>query len=146
MARYADKTEVPVTRSRMHIESLLLDHEASGFHYGWDHGAYLVEFVVKNRQVRFTMPPIDEQDFLETPGGRVRSDTQVRKAVEQADRQRWRALYLVVRAKLEAVESGLAVFEEEFMAFIVMDNGKTIGDYVMPKLESGSKLLLTDGK
>jgi hypothetical protein len=53
-------------------------------------------------------------------------------------RQRWRALYLVVRAKIEAVEAGLAIFEEEFLAFIVVPGlNKTIGEIMVPRLNAG---------
>jgi hypothetical protein len=48
----------------------------------------------------------------------LRTDKAIARAIDQADRQRWRALYLVIRAKLEAVEAGIAVYEQEFLAFI----------------------------
>ena len=43
------------------------------------------------------------------------------------------------KAKLEAVESGIATFEEEFMAHIVMPNGKTVGEMALPLIESAYK-------
>lgn len=55
------------------------------------------------------------------------------RRLEQAERQRWRALLLVLKAKLEAVESGIAIFESEFLANIVIDRaGHTVGD-VLPE-------------
>jgi hypothetical protein len=39
---------------------------------------------------------------------------------------------LVIKAKLEAVESGIACFEEEFMAHIVLPDGRTVGEHVIP--------------
>jgi hypothetical protein len=57
----------------------------------------------------------------------------VEKTPEQADRghekacrQRWRALALCIKAKLEAVEAGITQFEEEFYAHIVLPGGRTI--------------------
>ncbi len=42
------------------------------------------------------------------------------------------------RAKLEAVEAGIAVFEEEFMAFIVVPGlNQTIGEIMVPRLSTG---------
>ena len=41
----------------------------------------------------------------------------------QACRQRWRALLLIIRAKLEAVESGITTLESEFLANIVLPDG-----------------------
>ena len=36
---------------------------------------------------------------------------------EQACRQRWRALALVIKAKLEAIDAEISTFEEEFLPF-----------------------------
>src|ERR1700723_2772498 len=45
---------------------------------------------------------------------------------KQLARQRWRALLLVIKAKLESVESGIETLEEAFYANIVMPDGRTI--------------------
>lgn len=45
-------------------------------------------------------------------------------------------------ARLEAVESGITVFEEEFMAHIVLPNGQTVGEFMTPQIESAYR----DGK
>lgn len=55
-------------------------------------------------------------------------------AYEQAVRQRWRALALLIKSKLEAVESGITVFEEEFMAHVVLPDGKTVGQHLLPQI------------
>jgi len=47
-------------------------------------------------------------------------------------RRRWRALVLVVKGKLEAVESEIVTFEEEFLAHLVLPNGQTVGSEVRP--------------
>jgi hypothetical protein len=54
---------------------------------------------------------------------------------EQACRQRWRALNLVVKAKLEAVESGIATFEDEFLAYTMLPGGATVGQWLTPQLD-----------
>ena len=48
-------------------------------------------------------------------------------AWEQACRQRWRALLLIIRAKLEAAEAGISTLETEFLANIVLPDGRTAG-------------------
>lgn len=53
---------------------------------------------------------------------------------EAAMRQRWRALVLVLKAKLEAVASGISTLESEFLAGIVLPNGMTLGQAVIPRL------------
>ena len=78
----------------------------------------------------------DPDDFIKTPTGRQRTVAQTRQASEQAVRQRWRALALVIKAKLEAVESGITCFEDEFMAHIVLPNGNTVSQWLIPQISS----------
>lgn len=44
---------------------------------------------------------------------------------------------LVVKAKLEACESGIAVFEEEFLSYIVDEQtDRTVGDVLVPRIQA----------
>ena len=43
-------------------------------------------------------------------------------------------LSAMVKAKLEAVDSGITSFEHEFMAHIVMPDGKTVSDHALPMI------------
>ncbi|WP_260842520.1 hypothetical protein [Paenarthrobacter nicotinovorans] len=68
-----------------------------------------------------------DRRFTHTPAkGQLRAPEAAAKEYEQAVRQSWRALALVVKAKLEAVEAGIVGFEEEFFAHLVLPNGKTV--------------------
>lgn len=127
--RYAADTEVAPEKSKQQLERLLKDHGAKEFHSGWDAERDIIEFGFRNLQIRFILKRPKRGDFV-----RYRSPE---RAMEQADRQRWRALYLVVRAKLEAVESGLAVIENEFLANIVTASNQTIGEILQPRLAAG---------
>jgi hypothetical protein len=83
------------------------------------------------------MPDPDDREFTHTPGrGLPRTPAQVRFQWEQATRQRWRALHLVIKAKLEAVESGIVDFDSEFLAHLVLPNGRTVADEVVPMVET----------
>ncbi len=140
VARYAEQTEVPVERSKRQIEILLRDNGAEQFHTGWDSNRDIIEFGWKGKQIRFVLPRPNPADFQSTPAGRRRAPSSRQQAMEQSERQRWRALYLVVRAKLEAVEAGIAIFEEEFMAFIVIPGrNMTIGEILVPQITDGRK-------
>ncbi|GBR74832.1 hypothetical protein NO1_1939, partial [Candidatus Termititenax aidoneus] len=44
-------------------------------------------------------------------------------------------LALCIKAKLEAVESGISHFEDEFLANFVMPNGQTFGECVVPQID-----------
>ena len=56
------------------------------------------------------------------------------KIVEQEERTRWRALLLVIKAKLEAVESHIATFEDEFLAHTLLPNQQTVAQYIGPQV------------
>lgn len=134
MPNYASRTSVSVDRSVVEIQSTLRRYGADGFLYGEENGQALLSFTRGGLKVRFilTMPPLS--DFMETETGRDRKATAARKAWDQETRRRWRALALVVKAKLEAVDTGMVLFEDEFLAYIVTKDGKTVGDHMRPKL------------
>jgi hypothetical protein len=114
VTRYAAKTTVPVARSRDEIERTLTRYGASAFGYGWDGTRTVVSFRVNDRFVRLS---IDESGS------------------DQHQRQQWRALLLVIKAKLEAVASGITTFEEEFLAHVVLPDNRTVGEWLAPQLD-----------
>lgn len=151
--RYAQGTSVPAERSRAEVERTLSRYGASGFGYAWDrrtakwcgrckatvasaaasehehYGVRAVEmevvvitFHMRERTVRLEVPMPHEGEA----GTKARA--------EAATRQRWRALVLVLKAKLEAVESGIGTIESEFLANMVLSNGMTIGQAILPRL------------
>jgi hypothetical protein len=134
---YASGTSVGVNQTIHDIERVLERYGAEGF--GFAKAAYRVqvEFMAQNRRVRITtdMPEGTEDEFLYTETRRVkRSKESIQKLVEQARKERWRAILLVLKAKLEAVESGIAEFEEEFLAHIVLPDGTTAGQWMRPQI------------
>jgi len=137
MNRYAAHTDVPAERSRAEIERTLTRYGATQFVYGWQEGAAVVAFALHGRQVKFVLPLPSKasRDFTYTPGRRhLRSPEQARRAWEQATRQRWRALALILKAKLEAVESGVTTFEDEFSPRFLLPDGQTVGQWLHPQL------------
>ncbi len=139
MGRYAEQTGVSSERSRAEIERTLRRYGADQFVYGWGLEGAVVGFTAHGRSLRFVlpMPSRTAREFTHTPGrGLRRTPAQIEAAYEQAVRQRWRALALVIKAKLEAVQSGIAEFEDEFLAYVIMPNGQTLGDYVRPQLDA----------
>jgi len=138
MPRYAENTSVSVEKSKAEIEKILQRYGADQFMHGWDQERAMVIFHMCERQIRFILPLPDKNsnEFRYTPSKRkARSDDEALKAWEQACRQRWRALALAVKAKLEAVETGITTFEEEFMAHIMLPNGSTVGEYMIPQIQ-----------
>lgn len=48
--------------------------------------------------------------------------------------RRWRALLLVTKAKFEAVASGISTVEREFLADLVLPNGRVVQEELAPRL------------
>jgi hypothetical protein len=140
MSRYAEDTRVPVDQSRMEIERALARYGASGFGFSWERREvainpipaygkkteqrdfWMLVFNFKTRKVRLDLPMPTEREA----GSKTRLEQQVR--------QRWRALLLVIKAKLEAVESGISTLEQEFLAQVVTESGRTIGEIIIPQI------------
>lgn len=121
---YAADTIVPVAKSRAEIEAILQRHKAKQFGTAVDYDKLQarVQFRLQDREIRFVIAlPNPKQT-----GGVAK--------YERAERQRWRALLLVLKAKLESVESGIETFERAFLSQIVMPNGETVGDLVLPQI------------
>lgn len=140
MRRYAQNTSVPVDRSRAEIERVLVRYGASGFGYSWERREVAVtppkvygpkteirEFAMIGFKLKATQIRLDVPMPTEREAGSV-------ARLEAAQRQRWRALLLVIKAKLEAVESGIGTLESEFLASVVTESGRTIGEVVLPRL------------
>lgn len=155
MGRYASQTTVPVASSRAEIESLMIRYNASEFTTGWKHDAAMIGFRLKGLFIRFVLPipPKNERRFTHR---KVRNrmvqatEAQAEKAWDQECRSRWRALKLVVQAKLEAVECGISTLEQEFLAFIVLPSEMTIGDWMtkhaLPAIRQGQMPLALNSR
>lgn len=141
MGRFAENTSVSSGKSRAEIDRTLSRYGATGFMYGWSGTDAVIAFEMKGRRVKFILPLPDRgsREFTHTPTGKIRASKQIEDAFEQAIRQRWRALALVIKAKLEAVEAGITEFEEEFLAHIVLPNGSSVGKFMIPQIEKAYK-------
>jgi phospholipase/lecithinase/hemolysin len=149
MPQYASSTDVSSDKSQQEIQRTLRRYGATRFMMGWSEDRAMIGFVIRQRQVRFLLPMPDPQarEFTHTPSkGLARSPAQREAEYEQAVRQRWRALNLVIKAKLEAVEAGIVDFDTEFLGQIVLPNNQTVAETVVPRmqeqLEGGSLELL----
>lgn len=120
--RFAEGTSVSVTDSRAAIEKLVRTHGASGFASSWDRDRYCIMFELRGRRIRFDVGAPDPKKY------------RIQKKWEAEERRRWRALLLILKAKLELVASGDTDFEAEFLANLVLRDGATIGSRLLPTL------------
>jgi hypothetical protein len=134
---YAAGTTVPVEKTKAEIEATLRRYGASAFMHGWDGDRVMLQFRAQDRYIRFLLTMPSPRDKLFTHHSRgPRSPAEAAKAWEQACRQKWRALALVIKAKLEAVSAGITSFEDEFLANIVLPDGQSVGGFMRPQIAS----------
>lgn len=112
--RYAEDTKVSVEQSVIDIRQIIARYDGHQIQYGLGDEQFVVAFTKDARQVRFYISLKDKP--------------------EQERRAALRATLLVIKAKLEAVASGIAIFEDEFLANIVLPSGRLVGAEIRPAL------------
>ncbi len=140
MSTYAADTSVSVEKTRAEMETMLARFGADAFGYMVDAGRACIQFRCNGRYVRFVLPlpRRDDDRFVirEVRGRKVANCPEdVLKYWEQACRSAWRALFLAVKAKLVAVDAKITTFEQEFLAHIVLPDGTTAGDVMIPQIK-----------
>lgn len=134
MRRYAERTAVTADHSIAEIRKVLTRYGASQFAYMEDPKRAAVAFNANGRNIRFILPMPTIADVSKTPKGRSRRGTVATQELAQEMRRRWRALMLCIKANLETVESGIAEFETVFMPYMVLPNGKTVAENILPEI------------
>lgn len=115
---YAEKTRVAVDQTRLDIEKVLRRYGASKFAFMTEATHAIIIFEAAERRIRFDLP---------LPEGESEREKRVA-------RQKWRALLLCIKAKLEAVASNIETFEEAFLAHVVVADGATVYEHVRTNL------------
>lgn len=129
MKPYAAESKVPVQQSRNEIEKMVTDRGASQFMAASDKekGQSIIGWTIAGRMVRLEIPLPMRKNFSASSVGE--------RKWEQAHRSRWRAVVLIVKAKFEAIASGVSTLEREFLADTVMADGSTVGRWMAPQLD-----------
>ena len=138
--RYAQHTSVSSEKSKAEIERLLTRYGATSFASGWQNDQAVIQFHMHERRIKFILPLPSKtaKEFTHSKRG-LRDEGKSYQLWEQATRQKWRALALIVKAKMETVESGISEFEDEFMSNIVMPDGKTVAEHARPMIAAAYK-------
>jgi hypothetical protein len=140
MTPYAAGTTVPVEKSKAELDALLGKHGATSRGVMSDDAAGIayIFFALKGDRYQLSLP-LPRLESFPNPGSipkgwgfwdQGRRDQWRSRAYEQACRERWRALLLMVKSKLEIVRLGMSDARHEFMADLVLANGKTIAEMV----------------
>lgn len=131
---FAKTTTVSPMKSRHEIEQLVMRYGAAKFATAVSATKAQIMFEAKDRMLRFDlkMPARDEKRFTHKNSWTKRTDIQIAALYEQEERRLWRSLALVIKAKLESVESGIETFESAFAMNIVMPDGKLFREHALP--------------
>jgi hypothetical protein len=126
---FAAYTKVPVEKTRMEIEKLVVGRGARSFATFLESSRGMIAFQLAERNIRFVVP---------IPP----------KMKDQEIRSRWRALFLVIKAKLEGIDAGIETIEEAFLAHVVTPTGRTVMEEIREPLKlqySGQQVPLLPG-
>lgn len=116
---YAEDTRVPVAQSRASIDAELKKVGATRIVTMDEPLEAIVAFNLDLRLIKLQ---------IAIPGD----------ANDQRRRSIWRAVLLVVKAKIEAVEQGITTVEQEWLAHVLLPSGQTVGEWMEPQLELAS--------
>lgn len=152
MMAYAEKTNVQFEKSIAEIIGLLRKNGADRIGQMEEKLRFTIQFFAHDRLIRFRVlfPLIEDMPVVDGRNSRL-TNAQRLDRLEQAKRQRGRALMLVIKAKLESVESQVETFEEAFLANVVLSDGMTMYERVKEpiaieyKTGEPSTMLLTHG-
>jgi hypothetical protein len=119
--RYAQDTKVPAGITKDEIERLLRKGGASQIFSGFDEDTKQITlgWRLEGRNYKLTSS----------------TDRPTRRCDEQQiEREAWRVLLLLLKAKLEVIAAGGTTFESEFLANLLLPDGSTVGEDVLPKV------------
>lgn len=124
---YAEKTEVAFEKSIAEIIGLIKRHKATQIGQFEGEDDFAIQFNLAERLIRFRLPLPALSEMPTRNGNNVTLTASQRwDRLAQAKRSRARALLLVIKAKLESVESGIETTEQAFLANVVMADGFTV--------------------
>jgi len=134
MGNYARSTSVSPEKSQEEIKRTLRKYGADRFGVMEEREKAHVMFEYSGLLIQLTIDLPARDQFIKTETGKPRSASSVDTQLDQAIRQRWRALLLAIKAKLEAIECGISTIEKEFMAFVMMPDGRPLSDHILPRI------------
>lgn len=139
-SRFGDTTDVPVERTRAELDQLLSKHGATQRMTYEDEETCVavIQFRMAERMVRLevktaTASSFTPKSWFGVPGCTDENKNRdanrrawLEKRAAQAKRAAWRRLLLVCRAKLEIITDGGSTLEREFLADVLLPDGRTV--------------------
>lgn len=146
MSRYAEGTKVTVETSRGEISGILAKHgvERMGWSTGPSGDQLVFELDGGTYRLNIAKPDLAEvRDAFVAAGGRWDRVLDRPGKVDQEWRRRWRANVLLLKAKLEFIDSGDTTLDRELLPYRVLKGGRTVLEELsaggLPMLEAGAR-------
>lgn len=141
MARYAEGTKVSVESSRGEITGILAKHGVQRM--GWmgspEGDQLMFELAGGQYRLNIERPTLEQvRDRYVAEGGRWNLVYDPQAKVDAEWRRRWRANVLLLKAKLEFIDSGDTTLDRELMPYRVLADGRTLEQAIA---QDGIKLL-----
>ena len=139
MRRYAEGTTVSVNASQGEIAGILMAHgvKKQGWMSSPDGDELMFELGGHSFRFQIFKPTMTEIRVL-YPNARDE-----RAKLDGEWRRRWRANVLLLKAKLEFIDSGDTTLERELLPYMLTASGQTVGDLVtagkLQMFESGKQ-------
>lgn len=111
MPKYAEKTKVPISKSKQQIEKLLIDWGVKEYFFGSSPRGDGIGFKYKDKAYKISVP--------------IKADHSERQKC-----QMWRILYMSLKMKLEEIDAGLIGFEDQFLSMMALPDGTTVADFM----------------
>lgn len=136
---YAAETDISPEKTLQDIQKLVKAAGAAKFGYEDSAAEIVVKFSMKGLRglvdICFKVPLPKPEDFIYNSIGQRMRDVQQQQSHAKAVRSTWRALLLVIKAKLEAIDAGIEVLEEAFLPQIVIEK-RTVYEVLQPALDA----------
>lgn len=135
---YAARTATTKAATTAELEKILAKYGCTSFISGTHEGQATIAFQVSglNILMRIPLPDVNDKKFTHTPTGRARDRDGVHAEHQTAIRATWRALLILVKAKLVGIDQGVTTIEQEFLPHILLPNGQTFSDHVIPQIRT----------
>jgi len=123
---YAEKTSVPVSRSKEQIEAMLLKVGVEKFAYMLDsvHTLLMFSYGGIPYRIQIDIPSRDTWEGSE-------------KSRDQEIRRLWRVAWLIVKNRVVFIEEGGEPFQAAFMPYMAVEGDSTLYEKMQGALEEG---------
>jgi hypothetical protein len=117
-----EQTQVAVPKSQDKIRQMLVRHKGGSV-------AFISDPPLEGFQA---LVPIDGKQY----SVKIMAHVREKRDSEQEARRIWRVLYHHMKSIFEAADSGVMEFRELMLPYIMTNDGKTVAEHILPKLDA----------